>query len=366
MRVLRFIVSCLAAVAVLAAGSVLVHALTPEGLGGGLMLAMPALLKRGGERFVDSFAFVSAQRQTMDIDLPNRFIKRVWLFLRGQLTVSAVTVPGAVHPDGPANLVDQLELRVDGKPLKFGSGASFFRLAQRYDQTEGVNNGLNSPGAGVYTFEAAIPILFESPQTVSPFDTLLDGRRYKKLELILTWGTTASLITGNTSTLALASTTVDVYLEDTEPFQVDGDFWQARETETTQTVTASSAQHRFPIPFTEGAVMRAILLRTTDGGIPEDDIINQVTLRLNGSEEIPLNNIEDDFFQALEQHRFAGAVQRDGWYHLELAENGRVLRTGLGANGKVNAIDLILDVTVGAGTTQLVAHTVEYVPPARA
>jgi hypothetical protein len=365
MRVLRFVLSCVAAVAVLLAGASIIHALTPETVSTGLLLAMPALLKRGGERFVDSFAFVSGQRQPMDIDLPNRYVKRVWLFLRGQLTISVVTVPGAVHPDGPVNLLDQLELRVDGRPLKFGSGASFFRLAQRYDQTEGVNGGLNAAGAGVYDFEAAVPILFESPQTVNPFDTLLDGRRYKKLELILTWGTTASLITGNTSTLALAGVTADVYLDDTEAFPTSNPFWQNRETETTFNGIVTSAQTRLAIPFTDGAVMRAILIRALDAGVVSDAIINQITLRLNGSEEIPLNQIEDDFFQALEQHRFAGSVQRDGWYHLELAENGRVLRTGLGANGRLNSVDLIVDTTVGVGATSIVAHTVEYVPPAR-
>lgn len=323
------------------------------------------LLKRGGTRLVDTFVFASGARQTITIQVPARFVKRIWLWLRGTLTASGVTVPGTVHQDGPANLLSVVEMLVDGKTVKFGSGPAFQRIAQRYDQTDGVNDGLVSGAAGVYAFEALVPLLFEAPSTVSPVDTLLDGRFVKNITLNLTWGTTASLIVGNTSTLALTGVTCDVYMEDTEPFPTAAGFWTLREVETTFAGIVTSQNSRLIVPFTPGAIMRAIQLRSVDGSDLSDAIINTINLRING-EEVPLNSLEDDFVQARARHEFGTDFTNEGYYHLEFSEQGRVATTGLGAKLEgqaINAIDLILDTTVGAGATSIVAHTVEHVPP---
>jgi len=323
------------------------------------------LLKRGSTRLVDTFTFASGARQTITIQVPARFIKRLWLMLRGTLTKSAVTVPGTVHTDGPANLVQVVELLVDGRTRKFGSGPAFYRVAQRYDQTIGVNDGLNSGAAGVDAFEALIPLLFEAPSAVSPVDTLLDGRFIKNITLNITWGTTASLIVGNTSTLALSGVTLDVYVEDTEPFPTAAPFWTFLEVETTFAGVVTSANTRLIVPFTPGAIMRALQVRAIDGSDVSDAIINTINLRLNG-EEVPLNALEDDFVQARSRHEFGTDFTAEGYYHLELTEAGRVATTGLGAKLEgqaINGIDLILDTTVGVGATSIVVHTVEHVPP---
>src|SRR5574341_950158 len=276
------------------------------------------LLKRGSTRLVDTFTFASGARQTITIQVPARFIKRLWLWLRGTLTISGVTVPGTVHTDGPVNLIQTVELLVDGKTVKFDGGGAFHRIAQRYDQTIGVNDGLVSGGAGVYAFEALILFNFESQSAVSPVDTLLDGRFIKNLTLNITWGTTASLIVGNTSTLALSGTTLDVYVEDTEPFPTAAPFWTFREVETTFAGIVTSANTRLIIPFTPGAIMRALQLRAIDGSDLSDAVINTVNLRLNG-EEVPLNSLEDDFVQARSRHEFGTDFTAEGYYHLELA-----------------------------------------------
>src|ERR1051325_367969 len=321
------------------------------------------LLNRGGLRLLDTFNFVSGARQTLDLQVPQRFIQRLWIWVQGTLTISAVTVPGTIHTDGPVNIVQQLELLLNGKTRKFGSGAAFFRVAQMYDQSEGVNDGLVSANAGVYTFEALIPLLFEAPSSVSPIDTLVDGRTIKNMILNLTWGTTANLVVGNTSTLAISACTAEVYIDDTDPFPTKAPFWEMRETEHQFLGILTSGGTRLPIPFTPGHVVRAILLRAIDGAEVSDAVINRLSLRLNG-EEMPLNSLEDDFVQALQQHQFGRDSMPDGYYMIELAENGRVASTGLGAGGKpITDIEIVADTTVGAGATSIVAHTIEHVPP---
>jgi hypothetical protein len=326
-------------------------------------------LLRGERRLLDgsTFSFVSGARQTAQLPVPTDFIKRLWLWVRGTLTISGVTVPGTVHTDGPANLIQTVELLVDGFPLKVGSGPAFMRIANMYDMTDGVNNGLISAGAGVYQFEAMVPLIFEQPLSVSPFDTILIGNQIRNLVLNLTWGTTASLVFGNTSTLAITATTVQVYSETTKPFALKGPRpWLLREAETQLLNVLTSSGTRLLMPFNEGSVYRAIQLRAIDGSDLSDAVINTINFRINGGQEIPFNTIEDDFMQAYDLYHFGANVMADGYYHVELAEGGRILTTGLGAGVKpnqINAIEFILDTTVGAGATSIVAHTVELMQP---
>ena len=325
-------------------------------------------LKRGGRRLIDSFnTFTASTRFTMDIEVPQRFIKNLFVWVRGTLTISAVTVPGTVHTDGPANIVGQLELLVDGKTVKIGSGASFLRMAQKYMQSSLINNGLISANAGVYPFEVFIPLMFEMPSSISPIDALLDGRFVSNMTLNLTWNAAANLIVNNTSTLALTGVTAQVYIDDTEPFDTGArKFWTFREIETTIAGIVTNVTSRLEVPFSPGNILRAIQIRSIDGVDLSDAIINSLNLRINGGEETPYADLEDDFLQSLALAEFGVDYLPDGYYHLELAEGGRPAMTGLGAKLEgqaVNSVDLIANTTVGVGATSIVLHTAEMVPP---
>lgn len=320
------------------------------------------LLKRGGLRLLDTFNFVAGARQTLDLQVPQRFIKRLYVWLRGTLT------PGAggnlvFHADGPVNLVQGLELLLNGKTHKFGSGASFFRVAQIYDQTEGRNSGPAPTATTATTFEALIPLLFEGPSSVSPIDSLVDGRTIKNMILNLRWGVlTDYLLSGGTAP-ALSAVDAQVYIEDTDPFPTKAPFWSLRETEHQFLNVVTAGQTRFAIPYTPGHILRAVQLRAIDGTNLSDAVINKISLRLNG-EETPIQDVEDDFFQALALHQFGRVTPPDGYYHVEMAENGRVMTTGMGAAGKpITDVEIVCDTTVGAGATSVIAHTVELVPP---
>lgn len=333
---------------------------------------MSRRFRRGQLSLLDdsTFAFVSGTRQTAQLPVPGTFIKRLWLHLRGTLTVSVVTVPGTVHADGPVNLVRNIELLLDGDPVKVGRLAHFFRLAQKYDKTLGVNSGLVGAGAGVYEFEAVIPLLFAMPDSKGAFDTVEDGRSIRNMVLNLTWGTTADLIFGNTSTLALTGTSVAVYLEDTEPFPRVGTPYRFKESDTSYLNIVTSVGSRLQVPFTGGGVIRSLMLKAVDGSDLSDAVINSVVaVNVNGKEEVPFDNIEDDFFQAYAQHLFGlGFQPPEGYYFIEFAERGLVLTTGLGARvpaQSFNSLEVVANTTVGVGATSIVGHLAEVVPNLR-
>lgn len=320
-------------------------------------------IKRGGLRFLDEFTFTASARQSMALQVPARYLQHLWLWLRGTLTISAVTVPGDIHADGPANLIATVELLIDGKTHKIGSFPAFLRVAQRYFRTVGHNAGLGSSAAGVYTFEVLVPLSFEAVSTIRPIDTLLDGRPVKNATLNITWQGAGDLVVGETSTLAITATTCQVYLQDTEPFPEDAPFWVYREIETTHGGIVTSGASRLQISFTPKGIMRFIQLRAIDGADLSDAIINEIdALRVNG--ERPYSDLEDDFVQAFARYEYGIDIDPDGYYHLELVENGHVRTTGLGANNApLKDVDVIADTTVGAGATSIVSHVGEHVPP---
>lgn len=330
---------------------------------------------RGSRTLLDdgTFAFVASTRQQVQLPVPATFIKRLWLNLRGTLTITGVTVPGLPHLDGAANLLQKIELYIDGEQVKFGMGPHFLRLAQKYFQTAGVNTGILSGAAGVYAFNAQIPLMFEMPSSRGGgIETIEDGRLIRNMLLAVTWGTTADLIVGNTSTLALTNTSIQVYCEDTDPnFVRQGQLYRFREYETSLLNVGTSDSTGFPIdPPALGSVIRSILLKSVDGTNLSDAVINTLAkLQINGNNKIPFDTIEDDFFQGLSLYDFGIDVMPDGYYLLEMAEqpkNALVVSTGLGARGgEIKTMKVVLGTTVGAAgqaATSVIAHISELVP----
>lgn len=346
------------------------------------------LLKRGSIRLVQSVPFVAGARSNaVNITPGNRFIKRLWIFIKAAILDTGGAGAGTAVQDGAARLAKLFEVYVDGKPYKVGLPASFFHIAQRYDQTSGVNVGVtNFAAAGTSNIVVLIPLSFEAQSSVAPTDTLLDGRFIDTIQFFVTWdnpNTAGVLASGQDGVLSVTSGQADVYIEDTEPFPIKNPFWIQREIETQLDGVVTSTGTRMILPVTPGSVLRAILLQSTDDGLAgsvSDTVINKVTIRVNGNEK-PVDTIGADFERAHATHIFgntnfvrptaalasgADAATPRGWYHLELAEAGRVASTGLGGSGtgvRLNSLDLIMDTTVGAGTTHVLAHTVEHLPP---
>lgn len=319
---------------------------------------------------VDSGTLVygAGARKLLSIDLPKQFIKRVWLYIHGPVVISGVTVPGRPHFDGFANLIQNIEAQLDGKPYKLDAAGAFFRMGQNYDATDGLNSGLVSGAAGTYNCHALIPLCCEMPGSPTPIDTLLSGLKHRKMQLYVTFGDGTSLIVGNTSTVTPGAISVDVYMETVDPFPIEAghDFHYLKETVTPFQVAATVASLGLPLEYEDGTQLRAVQFRAYDGTQLSDDVMNSITLKLNGKTEIPLNTLGKKYLQGLRKHRLGVDTNPTGYLHVELADNGLVLTTGLGAKllpNQLTSIRFEADVTLGAGATQIMAHAIYVAPP---
>lgn len=320
-----------------------------------------------------AFQFVAGATQPLELPIARRYVKKLWFRLRGTMVISGVTVPGKVHSDGIANLVQQLEILIDGNPWKKGLFVNFLRNAQTYDATEGVNDGIFTGAAGSYDFEVLVPIYGELPSAHESMDGLVDGTKHSKFAINVTWGQVANVLYGNTSTVAINNCALEVYPDDTAPFEHAGDFLVHLETETTlNNIQAGGAV--LPIPFIKGAVMRSLLIRATDGNDLTQNMLTGITIRVNGGEELPLNQVADKVVQGMKKYRLKGESCPDGYYLIEFPEGGidaLILSTGLGAkvpadgSGSINGIELVLDTAAPVGVGSLVVHITSLAPSSR-
>lgn len=333
---------------------------------------MGAFLRSSGY-VAGTIAYVAnKQAPALQVPLAGRFVRRLWLFITGTLHVTGGTGVGTIDPDNAAALIRDVTVKFNGEVKKQGYGPAFLRIGQRYDKTAGRNQGITSKAAGADNpFTIAIPIMFESPFSVQPMDTLLDGRFGNTLDVYVTFGDGTSLIHGNDGALAFTvGPTTTVLVEDTDVFPTVAGFWDFFEAEHKVSGVVTSKATRLPIPVTPAAKVRGILIYATDAGVPSDAILNAVTLRINGKEK-PRDTLPADFLKVRADHEFEGQITAPtGYYHLELAEYGSegalVQTTGLGggvAPNDVKSIELILDTTVGVGATEVTAHVIEHVPP---
>ena len=309
------------------------------------------------------------------IPMSSRFLKVLWLYLSGTFVVTGGTGAGTLNPDGAVNLIQQVVVKRNGRPIKAGMGATFLRVANRYYNVAGRNAGITAKTAASYPFTAIVPIMFEAVGSISPLDTYLDERLAgQNLELDITWGDGTSLISGSDATsLTFTNTQVEVFVSDTAPFQLKAPFWTFDESETLVTPVGTSSKTLLNINWTKQQIVRGILLQATDGGVVSDAILKHVTLLINGNSDKPWDFINADFSRgvadALFKQQFADAV---GYYHLELAELtagglSMVGSTGLGARlpkgTDINTLQLQLDTVAGAGVTQITAHVLAHIPP---
>lgn len=333
-------------------------------------------LQRAMKYSAGSIAYPGAAKASPAFLIPmgSRFLKVLWLYLSGTFVITGGTGAGTLNPDGAVNLIQQVVVKRNGRPIKAGDGATFLRVANRYYNVLGRNAGITAKTAGSYPFTAAVPIMFEAVGSISPTDTYLDERLAgQNLELDITWGDGTSLIAGSDGALSFTNTQVEVFVTDTAPFKLQAPFWTFDESETLVTPVGTSSKTLLNINWTNQQIVRGILLKATDGGVVSDAILKHITVLINGNTDKPWDFINADFSRTVAdaqfRQQFADSV---GYYHIELAELSKgglsmVGSTGLGAKlppgSNINTLQLQLDTVAGAGVTQIVAHIIAHLPP---
>jgi len=305
------------------------------------------------------------------VELPKGFLyKTVALRLRGELEGTAGAT--AVGYELPLALLKKVEIIADGrKILVAASGRDLYRLSQIMHGKAGELSAPSTFVAANTPFSASFLVDLEAVRMAMTNDSLFDPNPYEKIELRITWGDRPDISTvGAGSTIDTANTFVDVEVLETTVGANLILFNKLISFDETP-ITASSSALRIRVP--RAGLLHAILFRQERDNAAVDDIINTVTLqsdntfnhadRLDWDQLRHRNTIEYQLETfntgaATVPPNFSGVV---GYAYLDVVEDG-LMSSALNTLD-LNALDLILDVTLGGGAIRLVRMTHVFYEP---
>jgi len=310
-------------------------------------------------REIGSKAWVSGGQETISMPMDYAYVD-IMVKLAAAVTVTGGNTSGTLADNAPAQLLKTIEIRANGRDvIKSLDFAGLVRLTQiRYGTAPNntvMANGDNQSATACYVY-AIIPCAMW--RAVVPFDTLFNAKPLTTLEAILTFGTTADIYStaGNRTTTATGT----IYLACREAVGLDeGAVLPINKEATIQSqVTATSTEHKISLNYAKDLLYRALVLRATDGGALSNAVINNIKLQSGG---VVFFNLSGISVRNRNKLIYSLETMPTGYYSIDFCEDGR-LGDSLDTSG-LSSLDLILDVTVGSGTTYVKVYTTEVIRP---
>jgi hypothetical protein len=301
---------------------------------------------------------------TSSLKLPKTFLHRA-MTLRFVGNAVIGTANATAIAEGPLNVIKKVEIVGDGRKVYQAiDGASAYRLSNLMLGKAGeLDPYVNTIGTRPFAF--SFQLHHEAVAMRQPNDSFLDPRRHEEVELRITWGTDAEVITPGGGGTATVNGTLYILLEQTtdgaESIIVNRVLVPREDS-----ISATSSAYAFELPRI--GVLAGLLFKTTRNGAPVDDLINRIALRSDSSfyhadglrwATLQAKNVMEHHldrpFSALGATGYATTYDPDeygtgieGYAFLPIIEDG-MLSSGLDTLS-LNTLEVILDVTRTSGT----------------
>lgn len=303
-------------------------------------------------------AIAYSKNNVVRLELPNGLIqKRLVLRLTGNLVVA--TASATIFSDNPLGLIRKVELVGDGRRyLVSADGRDLWHLARRMHRKK-LELAPAAAGTGTNAFSATAIIDADALNFADGSESMLDTRIFKKLELVVTWGSETDIATaGGGGTISVDTTTqLDVYAQETSE-GVHKILFDHVLASSEKAVTATSADMLLDdVP--QSGLLAGLLIRTTRdagagaGPVPVDDIINTLSL----VSDVSIKHIDKVKWRTLQSWEVAQFLidggnattgQEAGYAYIDLSEAG-MFSSALNINA-LNKAQLKADVTRTSGT----------------
>jgi len=311
------------------------------------------------------------QRKIDEIDIEESAVKSIRLpldyeyrklMLRMELTMTLTG--GSSDPtyraEAETGLIQRIEIIANGKDTIKSYSMSELRALNlfRMHTAPQISKAAIS-GAADYLIRAACVINFVMPDGYNPVDTLLRSRNLSTLQLKITFGTlTANVITGGDRAATVKSGS-KIYVTSRESFGLPADAPVNLNKEFSQQNEVTGASQKLDLNVAVGNIIKSIMLRATDAGVPEDDIIESVQL-FSGT-EVFLELDRDDL-------RFINKLDREletlpaGYYLINTTPDGGLITEALDARA-MSQLKMRITASKGTGATYVDWTTQEIIFP---
>lgn len=306
-------------------------------------------------------AIAYSKNNVTRLELPNGLIqKRLIMRLTGNLVVATATA--TIFSEAPLGLIKKVELVGDGRRyLCSADGRDLWHLARRMHRKK-LELAAPVGTAGTNAFSATMVLDADALNFADGSESMLDTRIFKKLELVITWGSETDIATaGGGGTISVDNTTqLDVYEQQTSEGVHKILFDHVLASSERAVVATTSDLLVDDVP--QSGLLAGILIRTTRdagagaGPVPVDDIINNLSL----VSDVSIKHVDKVKWRTLQSWEVAQFLidggnattgQDVGYAYLDLSESG-MFSSALNVNA-LNKLQLRADVTRTSGTEMI-------------
>ena len=249
--------------------------------------------------------------------------------------------------------------------------------------TPNLGNYDGAAGTANPAIDVCLVLPFWMFRSVRPLDTALDSRKLSDLKIRVTWGSFDDI--HSDASAWTVEPTLDVH--SLESANIKGPFSLQTVYSMSKTITADDSKFQVFLPV--GDVYRGFLIKSTDAGVDEGDILNNVKIKSgttifydapgkviqhfdgwmlpglphpignlqNTSGTGPLEGTALSVYNKLQR---SDSSSQDGWYFIDLVTDG-YLSDAIDTLG-FSEFYLELDVSVGSGTTKLDILPIQITP----
>lgn len=294
------------------------------------------------------------------LELPNGLIqKQLVLRLTGNLVTTGAN-PATIFSDAPLGLIRKIELVGDGRRyLVSCDGRDAWHLARRMHRKKWELAAPAGTAGATNAFSATFSLDADALNFADASESMLDTRLFKKLELVITWGSETDISSPGAASTAVvdATTQVDVMAKETAE-GVRKIVFDHVLAQSEKAVVATSSDFLFDdIP--QSGLLAGILFRTTRdagagaGPVPVDDIINTISI----VSDVSIKHVDKVKWRTLQSAEVAQFLvdggnattgQEVGYAYLDLSEAG-MFSSALNINA-LNKAQIKMDVTNTSGT----------------
>ena len=286
-----------------------------------------------------------SENNTVSIDLPRNYpYHRIVCRLSGTFTIGTAAAT-ALLDRNPLGIIKKLEIIANGKDtIKSLTGKDLYNISNVNWRTAPTLTPTGITVAG-HAFVAEFTIDFARPSGKQPIDTLLNSAGLATFQLSVDWGDGEDIVTYDTTTTgAFTNTVIDLTAVESIGGGGNTKFLLNKEYPIEQEVSATASEFQIDLPV--GNTYSRLLIQTTDAGVRQSDIINTISLQ-SGQEKFFVMKGAD--VQAQNKMMYQAESWPAGLYVVDFAPYGS-LADVLNVS-KANSLELVLDVTKGAGTT---------------
>lgn len=263
----------------------------------------------GKKRIRTVGALTYAANLTDSIDLPREYVmSKLLLELTGTMVITSAATAINENPQG---LLRRIDILRDGlAPISWDGGAL---MAYNHFMSGVVPPLVALPATVVATgsFQAYLPLCFESQRTGQPWKTFLPSNRANTLQLRVTWGSGTNLASGGVTSGLAANLNVlsEELMNRPEAIAPEGKFSNLIVSKAVKTFATATSAGKVQLP--KEYPYRGILIRAAttgnDGRDLSDAVINSLKLR----ERLTLDSFECTWNQLRQQNQLDYSLTDD-------------------------------------------------------